>query len=1373
MSSASSAPGRDPSVPYERVGDRYLVEAQLGKGGMGSVLRVLDESTGLRLALKRLTQGASPKHVMLFEREFYTLQGLKHPHIVEVFDYGTSEHGPYYTMELLQGQELSRLTPMPWREVCSTMRDLASALALLHARHLLHRDLSARNVWRTEDGTIKLLDFGGLSPFGKLTDFVGTAPYAAPETLRTRTLDQRADLYALGALGYFLLTGRHAFPAHAIGELEEHWSHPPAPPSQLLRAQQRIDVSDMPGALDELIGALLALQPAERPFSAAEVIDRLQVIHPSSELIESAPLAEGFLESRAFVGRVWERKKLRSALKQALAGHATSVVIQGPSGIGRSRLLSELAFDARTAGALVLQLAPGGANQAGALFAPLAVQLLERLPGGARQAAAPYAPLLGHLSEAVRARLELSAGALAPLPDAALEARMRIQAALRDWLFAVSAQHAVVLLVDDLHCADETSAAFLAALAKEARDQKLLLAVSLRSGEDVRNSAGAEALLQSARRVSLLPLASDELLELLRSVFGDTEHLGRVAERLTRASRGVPGPCMDLARHLVGRGLARYVDGAWLLPPDIADVALPESEAERHSALLARLSPEQRALAQALSVVEGVLSLELCKELGGLSGAELYGALVWLTEADVLAAVDEGYCFTRESLKSALLRELDDQRKCRCYLRLGEHVLREPGLNSNQRLQAGVYLLRGGAGVRGAREVTAAAMELVRREPDDRAAMTPYFEEALAYFRLHHDSDYELFAPLFALAHHGYLVDRRLGMQYGDEALDRLSRVLELGLARKLSRYLGHALGLLFAFALAFVRFASRRRRSELVPPFPVASQMLVGTAACLAGMYTVCLDAERTRRCAAALEPFRGLGRNHGANLMYEYCLGLLGTVQEQFGEARERWERVLSRLYSPRPLWGMPAYPQQVCQAGALYASGVVECWRDDSRALSLARRLELQPLKLYQVSGEQLRAVYHAQQGKIVEADACAARVEAWSLQRGVTWQIDVWAPAGAITTCKRTKDALRMKMAAEQLKYLSAETPSLAPLMHRARATYLLLRGRYADARKAFRDALAEMQPGVIGWTNGLASLAEAEIGLKEHAAAKATCLRALERLGADDLMFSAQTLAVQIQLALAEAGLGETGQAALRLDALLEQHQPNQGPLTLGALHEARARVAELSGDGQAASQHWAEMERWYRSTSARSLAHYCDVLRAERRRSGQGAPPDSGEEALEPVTQLERLRSTKAANSICHKTVTALERLLETADISEGYVFVPSGSGYVCRAKAGVRVVPSELVAWVSQRLSFVQSVSTQTDEAGLNAAANNNQTVVRGRPYYLHVMSVPTASGGRVVGGLVLAGERPAIPNEPLRVLAERVQESSTGDWSDHGGGS
>ena len=159
----------------------------------------------------------------LFEREYHTLVRLKHPRIIEVYDYGLTDQGPYYTMELLDGQDLQQLAPLPYREACRHLRDVASSLALLHAHRLVHRDVSPRNVRLTADGRAKLIDFGALATFGIAEDVVGTPPSMAPEVLRRLPLDQRTDLFALGAIGYWALTGRHAFPARTVQDLPSVW----------------------------------------------------------------------------------------------------------------------------------------------------------------------------------------------------------------------------------------------------------------------------------------------------------------------------------------------------------------------------------------------------------------------------------------------------------------------------------------------------------------------------------------------------------------------------------------------------------------------------------------------------------------------------------------------------------------------------------------------------------------------------------------------------------------------------------------------------------------------------------------------------------------------------------------------------------------------------------------------------------------------------------------------------------------------------------------------------------------------------------------------------------------------------------------------
>jgi serine/threonine-protein kinase len=234
------------------------VQGLIALGGMGAVYRVKDRATGQTLALKRLNRDAlvDPRAIESFEREYQVLAGLSHPRIIRVFDYGRDAEGPYYTMELVDGMDMAEAAPLPYKRCCHYLRDVAASLALLHARRLVHRDVSAANVRATAAGRCKLLDFGTLSPFGHSGVVAGTPPFIAPEALRGGSLDHRADLFALGALAYWMLTGHHAFPAQRLEDLSPLWRIPPAPPSQL--------ASKVPKELDALVLSLLSLDPLAR-----------------------------------------------------------------------------------------------------------------------------------------------------------------------------------------------------------------------------------------------------------------------------------------------------------------------------------------------------------------------------------------------------------------------------------------------------------------------------------------------------------------------------------------------------------------------------------------------------------------------------------------------------------------------------------------------------------------------------------------------------------------------------------------------------------------------------------------------------------------------------------------------------------------------------------------------------------------------------------------------------------------------------------------------------------------------------------------------------------------------------------------------------
>jgi eukaryotic-like serine/threonine-protein kinase len=148
--SASSAvlAGDAQANAASRVGGRYLLLDRLRSGGMGVVYRARDEASGKVVALKQLisARAGSKRRTVeaLFEREYHILLRLKHPRIIEVYDYGFTETGPYYTMELLEGSDLSQLGRLPYREACRHARDVASSLALIHAQRII-RSASSRS----------------------------------------------------------------------------------------------------------------------------------------------------------------------------------------------------------------------------------------------------------------------------------------------------------------------------------------------------------------------------------------------------------------------------------------------------------------------------------------------------------------------------------------------------------------------------------------------------------------------------------------------------------------------------------------------------------------------------------------------------------------------------------------------------------------------------------------------------------------------------------------------------------------------------------------------------------------------------------------------------------------------------------------------------------------------------------------------------------------------------------------------------------------------------------------------------------------------------------------------------------------------------
>jgi serine/threonine-protein kinase len=292
----------------------YKLGEELGRGGMGEVYRAEHRLLARQAAIKLIRPevlgardpDAARVMVTRFKREAQAAATLRSPHTIELYDFGMTQDGAfYYVMELLDGigldQLVERFGPIPAERAVQFAHQAALSLAEAHARGLIHRDIKPSNIFTSRMGLqvdyIKVLDFGLVKAVESRDQALLTAPqmttgtpaYMAPElALGESNIDGQADIYALGAVIYWLLTGKLVFDAESpVKMMYRHVSDPPEPPSQHTELA-------IPDQLEALIMACLAKSPGDRPGGAGEL----------AGLLAAIPVTNPWTEHRAL--RWWE-----------------------------------------------------------------------------------------------------------------------------------------------------------------------------------------------------------------------------------------------------------------------------------------------------------------------------------------------------------------------------------------------------------------------------------------------------------------------------------------------------------------------------------------------------------------------------------------------------------------------------------------------------------------------------------------------------------------------------------------------------------------------------------------------------------------------------------------------------------------------------------------------------------------------------------------------------------------------------------------------------------------------------------------------------------------------------------------------------------
>jgi tetratricopeptide (TPR) repeat protein/tRNA A-37 threonylcarbamoyl transferase component Bud32 len=269
------------------LGDAYVIERELGGGGMSRVFVARETALDRLVVIKVLPPELSAAvSVERFRREITVSAALQHPHIVPVLTTGVSEGMPYFTMPYVEGESLrtrlAREHELTVHDTVSILRDVAKALAYAHARGIVHRDIKPDNVLLS-GGSAVVTDFGVAKALSASTEAagssltslgmaMGTPAYMAPEQAAADpTTDSRADIYALGAMAYEMVTGRPLFPGRSPQQvLAAHTMQTPDPVQSLRPA--------MPPALAALIMRCLEKHPADRPQTADELLHSLETL---------------------------------------------------------------------------------------------------------------------------------------------------------------------------------------------------------------------------------------------------------------------------------------------------------------------------------------------------------------------------------------------------------------------------------------------------------------------------------------------------------------------------------------------------------------------------------------------------------------------------------------------------------------------------------------------------------------------------------------------------------------------------------------------------------------------------------------------------------------------------------------------------------------------------------------------------------------------------------------------------------------------------------------------------------------------------------------------------------------------------------------
>ncbi len=663
----------------ELLHDRYRIDSELGRGGMGVVYRAHDVVLDRNVAVKLLTEsglGTEGRERML--REAQAIAKLNHPNIVQVHDAGQLDGTPYIVMELVEGHSLHDRPPQGFEAIAAVARQICAALEHAHSHSIIHRDLKPENVLIGPDGTAKLMDFGlartvasRLTVEGQIT---GTVFYLAPEIALGHDIDGRADLYSLGVMLYELVTGSLPFGrGDPLAVISQHLHASVVPP--------KAKIPEVPPLLDALIVQLMSKAPKDRPAGAGATLQMLE----RPDLLDAAAKAERELlvldriVRGSFVGREQELAEARALWNKAEAGEGQALLISGEPGVGKTRLIHELATHAEIRGGKTLI----GASYAegGAPYAPFAQIVRSALRSGSENGfVVPELVLADLLTLVPELKPYYPSVPANPALDPQAEQR-RLFENVVTFFAALSESHPLLIVLDDAHWADSGSLALLRHLARRLRTKRVLLLATYRELEIDEARPLREILLdlnreRLARRLKLGRLTRDQTGALLEAIFEEAI-TPEFLEGIFRETEGNPFFIEELCKELVESGRLYHQDGRWHRP-SMDELELPQSLREVIQARVSKLTAEHREALTLAAVLGRVFDFDTLVRASGQNEEQLIEALEIAERVQLIEEVSDKrgatFSFAHALIPAALAEAVPTLRRRKLHRQVAQTI---------------------------------------------------------------------------------------------------------------------------------------------------------------------------------------------------------------------------------------------------------------------------------------------------------------------------------------------------------------------------------------------------------------------------------------------------------------------------------------------------------------------------------------------------------------------------------------------------------------------------------------------------------------------------------------------------------------------------